>query len=26
MNWAQQFIDLFKTYSPSELKLPKLHS
>jgi len=26
MNWAQQFIDLFKTYSLSELKLPKLYS
>ena len=26
INWAQQFIDLFKTYSTSELKFPKLHS
>jgi hypothetical protein len=26
MHWAKLFIKLFKSYSPSELRLPKLHN
>ncbi|KAF0427122.1 zn-finger domain-containing protein [Gigaspora margarita] len=26
INWAQQFINIFQTYTSSELKFPKLHS
>lgn len=26
MNWATPFVTLFKKYSPSELRLPKLHN
>ena len=25
-NWADLFVDLFRQYSPSHMKLPKLHS
>jgi hypothetical protein len=25
-NWADLFVDLFRQYSPSGMKLPKLHS
>jgi hypothetical protein len=26
LNWATPFVTLFKKYSPSELRLPKLHN
>ena len=26
MQWATVFVELFKEYSPSELRLPKLHN